>query len=122
VDAARQEEALSHVSPLSGVDSKGRVVDVQDEGTFRVEARAPQPTSYSMDEVRISAIVDAHFRLIVDGKSGAVRGALGKRARCRSNGTQSSTIRLKCPAAELLSKRLAALTPWARGRCRAWSG
>lgn len=57
--------------------------------------------------LRISAIVDARFRLIVDGKSAAVRGALGKRARCRLDGTQSSTISVKWPSAERLSMQLA---------------
>jgi hypothetical protein len=63
--------------------------------------------SWWISWLRISAIVDARFRLIVDGKSAAVRGALGKRARCRLDGTQSSTISVKWPSAERLSMQLA---------------
>jgi hypothetical protein len=44
------QEALFHVSPLPGVDAKGRVVDVQDEESFQVGALAPQTTSFSMDK------------------------------------------------------------------------
>jgi hypothetical protein len=46
-------------------------------------------------QLRISAIVDACFRLIVDGENGAVGDALGKRASSGWNISQSSTISLK---------------------------
>jgi hypothetical protein len=48
--------------------------------------------------VRISAIVDAHFRLIVDGKSGLPWAAPGRRAGTGLTVAESSTISLKWSA------------------------
>jgi len=56
----------------------------------------PMPTFSGVGAVlRISAIVDACFRLIVDGKSAPSMRALGKRASSGLNVAQSSTISLK---------------------------
>jgi hypothetical protein len=49
MDAALQE-ALFHVSPLPGVDAKGRVVDVQAQASSGIEALAAQTTGRRMDE------------------------------------------------------------------------
>lgn len=51
-----------------------------------------------MTRLLISAIVDAHFRLIVDGKTGLPRAAPGRRAGTELNVAESSTISLKRPA------------------------
>ena len=45
--------------------------------------------------MRISAIVDACFRLIVDGETAPSMDALGRRASTGLNVSQSSTISLK---------------------------
>jgi hypothetical protein len=50
------------------------------------------------DSVRISAIVDAHFRLIVDGKTVLPWAAPGRRAGTGLTVVESSTISLKRPA------------------------
>jgi hypothetical protein len=49
--------------------------------------------------LRISAIVDAHFRLIVDGKTDVAVAAPGRRAGTGLNVAESSTMSLKRPLA-----------------------
>ncbi|MFG6443570.1 hypothetical protein, partial [Roseateles sp. LKC17W] len=55
---------------------------------------------------RISAIVDAHFRLIVDGKTELAVAAPGRRAGTGLNVAESSTMRLKCSLVVPLSERV----------------
>ena len=54
-------------------------------------------------QLRISAIVDAHFRLIVDGKTDVAVAAPGRRAGTGLNVAESSTISLKWAAVGRLS-------------------
>ena len=56
---------------------------------------AQQLNQHRDTEMRISAIVDAHFRLIVDGKSGLPWAAPGRRVGTVLTVAESSTISLK---------------------------
>jgi hypothetical protein len=53
-------------------------------------------------EVRISAIVDAHFSLIVDGETASLRTRRGGAQALELNVAQSSTISLKPASVEPL--------------------
>ena len=56
--------------------------------------------------LRISAIVDAHFMLIVDGKFGVPWAAPGRRAGTGLNVAESSTISLKWPSVVPVSRQV----------------
>jgi len=91
-------------APASAERSAEQVKGAQDRGdTDGAASQPPQGAQSPLLKVavlRISAIVDACFRLIVDGKSVLPWRRWGKRTGTGLTVAQSSTISLKRPAVE----------------------